>query len=134
MQASTLLTVFSTGMVVGIGLTVGTAIYLRSRLHPAIVHRSANPAPSAPPPPDSGVPTHRASALAVPAERLAGRHPVADLAEIPVGPYDPDEATELAEEPTLYEDDDLGPHLIEPRIGEEEPEFAGLPRRPTSRP
>jgi len=72
-------------------------------------------------------------ALAGSAEPIV-RDRAADLPDIPVGPFDPDEAVELLEEPSLYEDDDPGPHLIEPRIGEDEPETAGLPRRPTTRP
>ncbi len=62
---------------------------------------------------------------------------VADLPEAappPDAPYDPDEAVTLAEEPTLYEEDEPGPHFIEVRIGEDEPETEGLPARETTRP
>ncbi len=66
-----------------------------------------------------------------------GRPSIADLATAeaaPDRPYDPDEAVALAEEPTLYEDDEPGPHFIEVRIGEDEPETEGLPARETTRP
>jgi hypothetical protein len=56
-----------------------------------------------------------------------------DLREPPEGPYDPNEAAALAEEPTLYEEDVPGPHFIEVRIGEDEPETEGLPARETTR-
>ena len=135
MRALTLLTVFSSGMVAGIGLLAGSAVYLRARARmmairlpsaPAHTLRIRVPAPAA---------RHeRSGTFAGLAGPPGGRHLVADLPDIPTGPYDPDEAAELAAEPTLYEDDDLGPHLIEPRIGEEEPETAGLPERPKSRP
>jgi hypothetical protein len=55
--------------------------------------------------------------------------------ELPPGvPYDPDETAALAEEPTLHEEDEPGPHYIEVRIGEDEPETEGLPARETTRP
>ena len=61
---------------------------------------------------------------------------IADLAEAasPEEPYDPDEAVALSDEPTLYEEDEPGPHFIEVRIGEDEPETEGLPARETTRP
>lgn len=65
------------------------------------------------------------------------RRAIADLtaSEPPPGlPYDPDEAVALADEPTLYEEDEPGPHFIEVRIGEDEPETEGLPARETTRP
>lgn len=69
-----------------------------------------------------------------------GRHltesptpPLVDPGDEPAVPYDPDEAVELAAEPTLYEEDEPGPHFIEVRIGEDEPETEGLPPRETTR-
>jgi hypothetical protein len=71
---------------------------------------------------------------------MGGRHPpksavppIADLGDEPESPYDPDEAVALADEPTLYEEDEPGPHFIEVRIGEDEPETEGLPPRETTR-
>ena len=135
MRALTLLTVFSNGMVTGIGLLAGSAVYLRARARMTAIRLPSAPAHA----PRIGMPgraarRERLGAFAGLAGPPGGRHRVADLPDISIGPYDPDEAAELAEEPTLYEDDDLGPHLIEPRIGEEEPETAGLPERPKSRP
>lgn len=66
-----------------------------------------------------------------------GRRAIADLpaSEPPPGlPYDSDEAVALADEPTLYEEDEPGPHFIEVRIGEDEPETEGLPAREITRP
>ncbi len=59
---------------------------------------------------------------------------LADAASPPGTPFDPEEAITLAEEPTLYEEDEPGPHFIEVRIGEDEPETEGLPAREITRP
>ncbi len=80
-------------------------------------------------------PSGRAGPRSVPSP--IGRPSIADLSipEIATDlPYDPDEAIALAEEPTLYEEDDPGPHFVEVRIGEDEPETEGLPARETTRP
>lgn len=134
MRALTLLTVFSSGIVMGIGLAIGSATYLRARTRLTAIRPPATPARVTRVRVEPATQGARRDAFAGLAESPGDHRPVADLADIPIEPYDPDEAVELAEEPTLYEEDDLGPHLIEPRIGEEEPESAGLPRRPTSRP
>jgi hypothetical protein len=141
MRALTLLTVASAGIAFGMGLLIGSAVSLRSRLTSSSIRIpvGAGPriAPAAPirargrARPDR--PDVRAHAFTEDGEPMRG-YRAADLPDIPVGPYDPDEAAELLDEPSLYEDDDLGPHLIEPRIGEDEPETAGLPARPTRRP
>lgn len=141
MRALTLLTVFSAGLMIGSGLAIGFVMALRARLRRAPIGipvysgstwRSAIPVrigtddrPDRP---------RRVPAAFTELTDPALAYRAAELPDIPVGPYDPDEAVELSEEPTLYEDDDVGPHLIEPRIGEDEPETAGLPRRPTTRP
>lgn len=141
MRALTLLTVFTSGLVVGVGLTIRSLACLRARMRPAVMQPAVatSPAKAAVGRP---APIHvratrspeRRHAFAGPVEPPAIEHPIADLEDIPVGPFDPDEALELAEEPTLYEENDLGPHLIEPRFGEEEAALAGLPQPPKTRP
>jgi hypothetical protein len=140
MRALTLLTVASAGIAFGMGLAIGSAVSFRSRFRASSIRIPVGVGPSIgatfPIPVRAGArpgrPGSRAHAFTGPVE--PGGFHAADLPDIPVGPYDPDEAVELLDEPTLYEDDDLGPHLIEPRIGEDEPETAGLPARPTTRP
>ncbi len=141
MRALTLLTVFTSGLVVGIGLTIRSLAWLRARMRPAMLQpavtrpRSDTSAPR-PAPVHVRVtrPAGGRHAFSVPLEPTLPEQRMADLEDIPVGPFDPDEALELAEEPTLYEEDDLGPHLIEPHLGEEEAELAGLPQPPKTRP
>jgi len=141
MRALTLLTVFTSGLVVGIGLTIRSLTWLRTRMRPAIL-QPAIPRPlgatSGPRPTPVHVrvtrPAEGRHAFSVPLEPTTPEERAADLEDIPIGPFDPDEALELAEEPTLYEEDDLGPHLIEPHLGEEEAELAGLPAPPKTRP
>jgi len=141
MRALTLLTVFTSGLVVGIGLTIRSLAWLRARMRPALLQPAVTrplSATSAPRPVPVHVrvtrPAEGRHAFSGPVEPIAAEQRMADLEDIPVGPFDPDEALELAEEPTLYEEDDLGPHLIEPHLGEEEAELAGLPAPPKARP
>lgn len=141
MRALTLLTVFTSGLVVGIGLTIRSLTWLRARMRPALLQPAvARPLSAASGPRPAPVhirvtrPAEGRHAFSVPLEPTPPERRMADLEDIPVGPFDPDEALELAEEPTLYEEDDLGPHLIEPHLGEEEAELAGLPRPPKTRP